>query len=191
MTALSKLTKTTTKSGKRVGRGIGSGKGGHTVGRGSKGTKARGKVKPLFTGTKSKKSFIKRLPLLRGKGKLKSRKSKPVVVNLQYLEAFLKTKRVNIKSLAKAGIVDLKQAEANGVKILGEGEIKKVFEVELPISKSAAKKVEKAGGKIIKPEIKKIKKIRKTKKVKTKKTTKVIKAAKISKTTKTKQTTKN
>ena len=157
MTALNQLVKTTTRGGKRVGRGIGSGKGGHTVGRGSKGIKARGKVKPLFTGTKTKKSFIKRLPLLRGKGKLKSRKSKPVVVNLQYLETFLKTKRVNVKSLAKAGIVDLKEAEANGVKILGEGVIKKVFEIELPISKSAAKKVEKAGGKIVKPKVKRIK----------------------------------
>jgi len=162
MAMLSRLIKTTTGGKKRVGRGYGSGKGGHTAGRGSKGTKARGKVKPLFTGTKSKKSFIKRLPLLRGKGKLKSRKSKPVVVNLQYLEMFLKTKRVNVESLAKAGIVDLKEAKANGVKILGEGAIKKVFEVELPISKSAAEKVEKAGGKIIRLKVKKIKKTKKS-----------------------------
>ena len=31
----------TTKNKKRVGRGYGSGKGGHTVGRGSKGAKSR------------------------------------------------------------------------------------------------------------------------------------------------------
>lgn len=64
------------KSKKRVGRGLGSGKGGHTVGRGQKGQKTRGKISPLFEGTKVKKSLIKRLPLLRGKGKLKPKKSR-------------------------------------------------------------------------------------------------------------------
>lgn len=61
------------KRKKRLGRGIGSGKGGHTVGRGQKGQKSREKVPVLFFGTKMKKSLIKRLPMQRGKGRLKPR----------------------------------------------------------------------------------------------------------------------
>ena len=59
---------------KRSGRGIGSGKGGHTSSRGQKGQKVRGRIHPLFEGTKVKKSIIQRLPLQRGKGKMKSKK---------------------------------------------------------------------------------------------------------------------
>src|SRR3989304_6489082 len=79
---LFKLPKLTTRPKKRVGRGIGSGKGGHTSGRGTKGQKAREKVALAFEGTKIKKSFIKRLPLLRGRGKLRPRGRKSIVVNL-------------------------------------------------------------------------------------------------------------
>lgn len=61
------MPKTTTKSKKRVGRGIGCGKGGHTTGRGAKGDKVRGKLPLYFEGTKMRKSLIRRLPLLRGK----------------------------------------------------------------------------------------------------------------------------
>ncbi|MBI3290281.1 hypothetical protein HYZ78_02705 [Candidatus Microgenomates bacterium] len=56
---------------KRVGRGAGSGKGSHTVGRGQKGQKSREKVSVSFFGTKMKKSLLKKLPMQRGKGKLK------------------------------------------------------------------------------------------------------------------------
>ena len=47
---LSTLNKTTVKSAKRIGRGIGSGKGGHTTGRGQKGQNSRGKIKLTFDG---------------------------------------------------------------------------------------------------------------------------------------------
>lgn len=73
---LNELLRIVSKGKKRVGRGLGSGKGGHTVGRGQKGQKTRGKISPLFEGTKVKKSLIKRLPLLRGKGKLKPKKNR-------------------------------------------------------------------------------------------------------------------
>ena len=56
-------------SKKRLGRGYGSGKGGHTSGRGQKGQKSRTKVHILFEGLKVKKSTLKKFPLLRGKGK--------------------------------------------------------------------------------------------------------------------------
>lgn len=73
---LHELPRIVERSKKRLGRGYGSGKGGHTVGRGQKGQKARGKIHPLFTGTKTKKSLLQRLPLLRGKGRLKPKKGK-------------------------------------------------------------------------------------------------------------------
>lgn len=71
---LSTLPKIIMRKKKRLGRGVGSGKGMHTVGRGTKGQKAREDVPLLFEGTKSKKSLVKRLPYLRGKGKFKSLK---------------------------------------------------------------------------------------------------------------------
>ena len=149
MTKLNQLPKTTTKAKKRVGRGYGSGKGGHTVGRGAKGQKARSKVKLGFEGTKTKKSLLKRLPLLRGKGKLKSRKPKPVIVNLKYLNLLPKNAQVTIETLGKQGIIDPKEGKNLGVKILGEGKIEKPLTINLPISQGAKKKIEKAGGKVV------------------------------------------
>jgi large subunit ribosomal protein L15 len=142
-----KLPKVKTRAKKRVGRGYGSGKGGHTSGRGQKGQKSRRKINVLFEGIKMKKSFIKKLPLKRGKGKFKP-SDKPIVVNLKILNLLPSRSKVNLENLIKAQIVDKKDAYAVGVKILGDGEIKKKLTIELPISKSAAKKVQKAGGKI-------------------------------------------
>jgi large subunit ribosomal protein L15 len=143
-----KLSKTNTKVGKRVGRGYGSGKGGHTVGRGQKGQKSRSGLGIMFEGVKMKKSQIKRLPLRRGKGKFKG-KDKPIIVNVNLLNLLPDSSTVNIDLLTKNGIVDSKQANQFGVKILGDGEIKKKLIINLPISKSAKKKIEKAGGKVI------------------------------------------
>lgn len=70
------LPKIVSKSKKRLGRGMGSGKGSHTSSRGQKGQKSRGGLHILFEGLKTKKSFLKRLPLQRGKGKFKGRVSR-------------------------------------------------------------------------------------------------------------------
>lgn len=145
---IAKLPKIVTRKKKRRGRGYGSGKGGHTTGRGQKGQKSRSKIGILFEGVKMKKSLIKRLPLRRGKGKFKA-KDKPLIVKLVLLNLLPASSKVNIDTLIKAGIVDRKQAKMFGVKILGDGGIKKKLTVELPISKSAAKKIEKAGGKVV------------------------------------------
>lgn len=146
---LNNLPKITGKGKKRIGRGFGSGKGGHTVGRGAKGAKARGKIALTFEGTKIKKSLIKRLPLQRGKGKFKSLKSKPLIVNLKHLNVLPKNSQVDIKTLAKHRIVNEKEANLLGVKILGDGDLKVPLKISLPCSRSAAQKIEKAGGKII------------------------------------------
>ena len=47
---LEKLPKLLRKAKKRVGRGYGSGKGGHTTGKGAKGQKIRGKLRSTFEG---------------------------------------------------------------------------------------------------------------------------------------------
>lgn len=136
------------RSKKRLGRGYGSGKGGHTVGRGQKGQKSRGKVGILFEGVKVKKSLLKKLPFQRGKGKHLA-KNKPLIVNLSVINLLPADKEINLDLLVKNGVVDGPDAEKFGVKILGNGELSKKFTISLPISKSAARKVEKAGGKII------------------------------------------
>ena len=143
------LPKVKTKSKKRVGRGYGSGKGGHTVGRGSKGQKSRSSVHVLFEGMKTKKSLLRRLPLKRGKDKFKSGGG-PIVVNLTYLNVMRDGSKVDVESLAKAGVIKLSEGKLYGVKILGGGEINKKLSVALPVSSSAARKIENSGGKIIK-----------------------------------------
>lgn len=141
-----KLPKIKNKVAKRLGRGYGSGKGGHTVGRGQKGQKARGKIGILFEGLKVKKSLIRRLPLQRGKGRLIS-KRKPIIIKLALLNLLPAGSSVDLELLVKEGIVKKEDAEIFGVKILGDGEISKKLTILVPISKSAARKIEKAGGK--------------------------------------------
>lgn len=149
-----KLPKVVARRKKRRGRGYGSGKGGHTTGRGQKGQKSRTKIGILFEGVKVKKSLIKRLPLQRGKGRFKA-KAKPLVVKLSYLNLLPSGTKVDIAALVKFGIVKRDDAERYGVKILGDGKLTKKLTISLPISNSAAKRVEKAGGKITEKKIKK------------------------------------
>jgi len=67
---------------------------------------------------------------------------------LKYLNILPDGSKVNLELLVKQKIVQKKDAEIFGVKILGDGELNKKLVINLPISKSAAKKVEKAGGSI-------------------------------------------
>lgn len=128
---------------KRVGRGYGSGKGGHTAGRGTKGQKARSKVRLGFEGGQN--PLYKALPKTRG--------FKPIsrqvytVVNINDLERKFKSGAVISRNeLINAGLI--KKQDRN-VKILADGEIKKKFTIKgMKISKSAKEKIEKAGGKI-------------------------------------------
>ncbi len=142
------LPKVVQRRGKRLGRGYGSGKGGHTSGRGQKGQKSRGKVGIMFEGLKIKKSLLKKLPLVRGKDKFKAR-PKPIIVKLSILNLLPAKSNVDIDLLVKEGIVSKEDAREVGVKILGDGTLKKALNIKVPISRSAAKVVEKAGGKIL------------------------------------------
>lgn len=136
-----KLPKVISRRRKVLGRGIGSGKGGHTAGRGQKGQKSRGGVDILFEGMKTKKSLIKRLPLQRGKGKFKASK-KPVIVNLGSLNKLASGSKVTVELLIKENIVP-DTAKELGVKILGGGELTKKMTIEVPMSKSVAQKLSK------------------------------------------------
>lgn len=146
---LSNLPKTASKAKKRIGRGYGSGRGGHSATRGQKGQKARNKVGIFFEGTKFKKSLLKRLPLLRGKGKLKSRHSARLVVNLKYLNLFNPEEEVNLQTLQSKGILSKNLPEGDKVKILGDGEIRIPLTVYFPCSRNARRKIEEAGGKVM------------------------------------------
>ncbi|MEK7565443.1 MAG: 50S ribosomal protein L15 [Patescibacteria group bacterium] len=144
MTNLSNLPKIVSKSKKRLGRGHGSGKV-KTSGRGTKGQKAREDIKLTFAGSSLQASWLKRLPLLRGKGKNKSHQKKPFIVNLKYLNSLKPHTEVTVKSLQEANII---AKDVDKIKILGDGDLKVALTVKLPCSKSAKAKIEKAGGKI-------------------------------------------
>lgn len=146
---LSNLPVITTSKKKRVGRGYGSGKGGHTASRGQKGQKSRSRLPLLFEGSKQRKSLIRRTPFLRGKLRNKPMSSKPIIVNLKHLEIFDNGAVIDIGALVKRGMVDRAEAHASGVKILGDGELTKKLTVHLKCSKSAQKKISQAGGKVV------------------------------------------
>lgn len=139
---LHELTKMTIRLKKRVGRGIGSGKG-KTAGRGTKGQKARGKIPASFTGSLS---LYKKLPLRRGKGNPQV-SIKPRLINLSRLNVFKAKEVVDIGKLLEAKIISGKEAK-KGVKVLGNGELSKALTIKLPVSKSARERIEKLGGKV-------------------------------------------
>lgn len=142
---LNELPKIKKTSKKRLGQGHGSGKV-KTSGRGTKGQKARNKVPMYFEG--GALPLIKRLPYRRGKGRNKSFNKQPLVVNIKYLNNFSKNQVVDLSALIKAKIVKESDAKEFGVKILGDGDLNQALIIKLPISKSAAKKIEKAGGSV-------------------------------------------
>lgn len=148
METLINLTKITTKSARRPGRGIGSGLGGHTSGRGAKGDKARGKTALTFDGTKIKKNWIKRLPFLRGKHRLNNQKNVITFTLTQVDKWFKKDELVDLNSLSQKTKISFKRLNAQ-VKILSAGEITKALNFKgVLVSESASKKILAAGGKI-------------------------------------------
>jgi len=142
---LSSLKKITKAGKKRLGQGHGSGRG-KTAGRGTKGQKARRKIPLAFEG--GALTLIKRLPFMRGKGKNKSFKKGPIVVNVRFLNLLKEGMVVDVKSLIENKIVNPDYAKKNGVKILGDGDLNVPLIVRLPVSKGARKKILKAGGKV-------------------------------------------
>ncbi|MDO8599917.1 MAG: 50S ribosomal protein L15 [bacterium] len=145
---LNELPTSVARSKKRLGRGIGSGKGGHTSSRGQKGQRSRNKIHPLFEGTKTKKSLIQRLPLLRGKGKQKPRHPSLIVLKLETLNVLPENSVVDVASLIVHKLVGV-EAKRLGVKILAGGKLTIPLQVKLPVSKSVLEAIKKAGGQVL------------------------------------------
>ena len=147
MIKIHELPKTVRRGKKRLGQGHGSGKG-KTGGRGTKGQRARRRTE-LWR--KEIAVLAKRLPLIRGKYRNKPLDHKPLIVNLKYLNNLPENSEVDLKLLVLKHIVREADAMLYGVKILGDGEIKIPLTIKLSCSKSAAKKIKTAGGKIETP----------------------------------------
>ncbi len=130
---------------KIVGRGRGTGKGGHTTGRGNKGQLARERIHILFEGSKFKKSLIKRLPFIRGRSKNKSAQNKPVVLSLESLVKWPKSIQITLANLIERKLV---KPNTKSVKILGTAKLDHALDIKVAVSKSAKTAIEKAGGKI-------------------------------------------
>ena len=144
---LNTLSSRGSKNKKRLGRGIGSTKG-KTSGRGHKGQKSRSGVAiKSFEG--GQMPLYRRLP----KRGFKSIKKKDVaLINLSKIEDNINKKKIllnsiiNLKNLQKLNLINNKYTK---LKLLGSGEIKNKFDVEINfISKSAKEKIEKFGGKV-------------------------------------------
>jgi large subunit ribosomal protein L15 len=130
------------KSPKRIGRGIGSGLG-KTSAKGHKGQKARsgGGKGPQFEGGQT--PLQRRLPK---RGFTNNFKRDIVEVSLEKLNHFDNGTEITPQVLLDAGII---KHLGDGVKILGNGELKKKLTVKgTSCSQSAIAKIEKAGGKI-------------------------------------------
>lgn len=128
---------------KRIGRGVGSGKG-KTGGRGTKGQKARGKIPGTFAG--SNLPLYKKLPLRRGLGN-NTVSTKPLPIPLSKLIIYKTGTEVSLNSLVELGLVKSKDIK-KGVKILGKGNITKKLIFKVPVSRSVKKIIEKVGGRV-------------------------------------------
>ncbi len=142
---LNQLPKLKTRSKKRIGRGLGSGKG-KTGGRGYKGQKARGKVATSFSG--GGLPLYKKIPFFRGKG-IKKFSQKALTIKLSALSSFKSKETVDLNSLIANRLVNEKQARKYGVKILDVGEIKVALNIKIPASKKAVEKIQKVGGTVV------------------------------------------
>lgn len=122
----------------RVGRGEG-GRRGKTAGRGTKGLKARSKLRPGFEG--GQMPLARRLPKLGGF--TNPNRDEYAIVNLSSLEGFDVGAEVTPESLRSQGLIRHK----GRVKVLAEGDLDKALVVKAhAFSASAKKKIEKAGG---------------------------------------------
>jgi len=132
---------------KRVGRGIGSGRG-KTCGRGHKGQKSRSGVAiKSFEG--GQMPLYRRLP----KRGFKSFRVKNIaIINISKIQEIIEKKKISTNekiNLAFLKKINLINKRFTKLKILGSTDIKEKFDIETNfISKSAKEKVEKSGGKI-------------------------------------------
>jgi large subunit ribosomal protein L15 len=145
---LNQLSSKATKSKKRLGRGIGSSKG-KTCGRGHKGQKSRSGVAiKSFEG--GQMPLYRRLPK-RGFKSIVNKKNIAIINLSRIQEIITKQKdilnnKINLANLQKSKLLNKKHRK---LKLLGTGDLKQKFDIEVnSISKSAKEKIEKLGGKV-------------------------------------------
>src|SRR5450631_927127 len=129
-----------TKQGKRIGRGPGSGHG-KTSTKGHKGQKARsgGSIKAGFEG--GQMPLQRRLPK---RGFTPFDRIEYSVVNLKQLEVFEAGSTVDATVLASKGLI---KNTSNAVKILGNGDLSKALKITATkFSQSARDKIVASGG---------------------------------------------
>ena len=144
---LNSLNSKYSKNKKRLGRGIGSGKG-KTSGRGHKGQRSRSGVAiKNFEG--GQMPLYRRIPK-RGFNSIK--KKVVALINLSKIQDTVNKKKIlpntkiNLQYLQKTNLINNKYKK---LKLLGSGDIKEKFDFEVDfISKSAKEKIEKLGGKV-------------------------------------------
>ena len=138
-----KPTKGSISSSKRIGRGNGSGQG-RTAGKGHKGYQSRSGTKNRFHFEGGQTPLMRRLPK-RGFSNYGFRKEVQIV-NLEKIDS-LKIEKVDANILHEKGVI--KKIDIP-VKILGNGDVKNPITITADMfSKSAIRKLEKAGGKAI------------------------------------------
>jgi large subunit ribosomal protein L15 len=127
---------------KRVGRGMGSGMG-KTSTRGHKGQGSRSGSSLMRGFEGGQMPLHRRLPK---RGFTNIFRTEYTVINLDRL-AELEVKEIGLDDYRKLGLSSSKKAL---IKILGSGELKKALTIHAhKFSKSAAEKIEKAGGKAV------------------------------------------
>lgn len=125
---------------KRIGRGPGSGQG-KTSGKGHKGQNARtgGGVRPGYEG--GQMPIHRRLPK---RGFTNPTRKEVAVINIRDLNRFDRESIVDDVALMQSGLI---KGPLDGIKLLGQGEIKHPLTVKVnAVSKAAREKIEGAGG---------------------------------------------
>lgn len=143
---LSNLPKIIDKKKKRLGHGYGSGKGGHTSGRGQKGQKSRSKIPLWFEG--GQLPLIRRTPFIKGKNRFKSIKPQPIIISLAKLNGFKNNSIVTQKTIIKILNLNPQKLNRHGLKIIASGKLEKTLKVEIPCSAGAKQAIEKQGGRV-------------------------------------------
>jgi len=139
------LKKLVNNTQKRKGRGIGSGKGGHTVGFGQKGQGSRGKHKVKITDEGGQIPLYRKLPTQQG---FRSLAIRPTAVTISWLNSHAKdgqvidpTWLVSMKVLAKT---------TDKAKVIGKDKVAHKLTIKkLLVTEGARKAIEAAGGNVV------------------------------------------
>ncbi len=130
------------KKAKIVGRGTGSGKGGHTTGRGMNGQMARSGAKlPSLDFEGGQNRLSRRLPKLRGFKSFQQLETQRVVIQSSFVNKnFKEGDEVTVERLQELGAFKTKQGKTLSVKILKDVAFDKNFTFkDIKVSKSLSK----------------------------------------------------